>query len=150
MEWSVTSRYHGSKFLDHNNWELRQRRRRRQRELEKSNRFISEKQQLCTCIRLFCTFFSRRCTTATWNFLISRTRFTKYANTTQKFPFPFSKLTDDPFWFNRRNFRRDLTNYMKLNKIVKVWNSANSLLINFKCCFQFVVIQKFCYHGNVT
>ena len=36
---------------------------------------------------------------------------------------------------------------MKLNKIDKVWSSANSL---FKWRFQFVVIQKFSYHGNVT
>ena len=36
---------------------------------------------------------------------------------------------------------------MKLNKIVEDWNNANSL---FKWCFGFVVIQKFCYHGNVT
>ena len=56
----------------------------------KSNRFISAKQQLWTCIRLFYTFLSHRCTTATWNVLISRTRFTKKASTTQKkniFPF---------------------------------------------------------------
>ena len=33
------------------------------------------KQQLCTCITLFCTFLCRRCTTTTWNFLISRARF---------------------------------------------------------------------------
>ena len=32
------------------------------------------KQQLCTCITLFCTFLSRGCTTATWNFLISCAR----------------------------------------------------------------------------
>ena len=44
----------------------------------KSNKFILVKQQLCTCIALFCTFFSHRCTTsAAWNFLISRARFTE-------------------------------------------------------------------------
>ena len=36
---------------------------------------------------------------------------------------------------------------MKLNKIDEVWTNANSL---FKWRFWFVVIQKFCYHGNVT
>ena len=36
---------------------------------------------------------------------------------------------------------------MKLNKIDEVWNSANSI---FKLLFWFVVVQKFCYHGNVT
>ena len=36
---------------------------------------------------------------------------------------------------------------MKLNKIDEVLNSVNSL---FKWRFRFVLIQKFCYHGNVT
>ena len=56
-----------------NNRELTQRRRRRrQRERQRSNRFRQAKQQLCTCITLFCTFLCRRCTTTTWNCLISR------------------------------------------------------------------------------
>ena len=54
-----------AKFLDHNNRELKQRIRRRQRERQKSKWFILAKQQLCTCITLFCIFLSRRCTTAT-------------------------------------------------------------------------------------
>ena len=32
---------------------------------KKSNRFLLTKQQLCTCITLFCTFLCRRCTPAT-------------------------------------------------------------------------------------
>ena len=52
--------------------EFTQRRRRPQRERHKSNRFTQGKQQLCTCITLFCTFLCRRCTTATWNCLFSR------------------------------------------------------------------------------
>ena len=36
---------------------------------------------------------------------------------------------------------------MKLNKIDEVWNSANPL---FKWRFGFDVVQKFCYHRNVT
>ena len=56
--------------------ELRQRRRRR--EGQKSYRFILAKQQLCTCITLFCTFLCRRCTTTTWKCLISR--FVRYGN----------------------------------------------------------------------
>ena len=40
-----------AKFLDHNNIELKQ---RRQRERQKSNRFIMAKQQLCTCITVCC------------------------------------------------------------------------------------------------
>ena len=59
---------------------------------------------LCTCIMLFCTFFSHRCKTATWTFLISHARFTEWVNTTQKVSFPFSKLGYGPFGFNPENF----------------------------------------------
>ena len=52
--------------------ELKIRRRRRQRKQQKSNRFSLAKQQLCTCITLFCTFLCRRCTTTTWKCPISR------------------------------------------------------------------------------
>ena len=37
----------------------------------KSKEFGLAKQQFCTCITLFCTFPCRRCTTTTWNLLIS-------------------------------------------------------------------------------
>ena len=37
---------------------------RRQREQQKSSRFRSAKQQLCTCITLFCTFLCRHYTTS--------------------------------------------------------------------------------------
>ena len=47
----------------------------------KSLRFLLAKQQLCTCITLFCIFLSRRCTTATWNLLISRTGLKEDVNT---------------------------------------------------------------------
>ena len=36
---------------------------------KKNNSFRLAKNQLCTCITLFCTFLSHCCTTATWNFL---------------------------------------------------------------------------------
>ena len=136
-----------AKILDHNNGELKQGRRRQQRERRKTNRFILAKQQLCTCITLFCTILSGRCTIATWNFLISRTRSMELVNTAQNFSFSFSKLRYGPFGFNPRESRQHLTNWMKLNKIDEVWNSANSFS---KCRFWFVVIQKFCYRGNVT
>ena len=38
--------------------ELKQRRRRRQRERQKGNKFRLAKQQLCTCLTLFCTFLN--------------------------------------------------------------------------------------------
>ena len=88
----------------------------------------------------FCTFLSRRCTTATWNFLISRTRFMQLVNTEQKFSFSFSKLRYGAFGFNPRELRQHLTNWMKMNKIDEVWNYANSLS---KWRFWFVVIHKF-------
>ena len=47
-------------------------RRRRQRDRDKSSRFRLARQQLGTCIMLFCTFVSRHCTTTTWKCLISR------------------------------------------------------------------------------
>ena len=61
--------------------EFTQRRRLPQQERQKSNRFRQAKQQLCTCITLFCTFLCLRCTTATWNCLkiLSRTE-TKDSN----------------------------------------------------------------------
>ena len=40
-----------------NMWELKQRRQQTQWERKKRNRFRLTKQQLCTCITLFCTFF---------------------------------------------------------------------------------------------
>ena len=73
-----------AKFRDHNNRELKQRIGRRQRERQKSKWFILAKQTLCTCITPFCTFLSRRYTTATWNFLISCARFMEWVNTTVK------------------------------------------------------------------
>ena len=45
--------------------------RRQQWEPQKSKRFILAKQQLCTCITVFCTFLSRRCLTTAWKCLIS-------------------------------------------------------------------------------
>ena len=57
-------------FLNQTNREPKQRRRRAQRERQKVVGL-----QLCTCITPFCTFLSRRRTTATWHFLISRARF---------------------------------------------------------------------------
>ena len=47
-----------AKFLDHNNKEFKQRRRRRQREQLKSNKFILAKQQLYTASRFFVHFLA--------------------------------------------------------------------------------------------
>ena len=64
---SVTSRYHGSKILDHNNREL--------------------KQQTFLMQHAFLYISWLRYTTATWNFLTSRACFMECVNTTQIFFF---------------------------------------------------------------
>ena len=86
----------------------RQRRRRLQRQLEqqKSNRFIVAKHQLCTCIKLFCTFLCRHCTTTTWKSLISR--FVKEGNTRQQLYFSFPEL-----WYSSLEFSS--------KKIANIW-----------------------------
>ena len=90
------------------NREFTQRRRRRQREWPKSNRFRQAKQQLCTCITLFFTFLCRRCTTTTWNCLISR--FVEDGNTRQQLSFSFPKLWYSPLEFNSKKICQHLTN----------------------------------------
>ena len=143
----VTSCCYGSKNSGSQQWWAKARTTAATTRAAKTNKFILAKQKLYTCITLFCTFLSSRCTIATWNFLISCACSMELVNTAQKFSLSFSKLWYGPFGFNPREFRQHLTNWMKLNKIDEVWNSANSLS---KWRFWFVVIQKFCYRGNVT
>ena len=78
--------------------ELKQRRRWRQQERQKSKRSRLTKQQLCTCITLFCTFLCRRCTTTTWKCLISR--FVEDGNTGQQLSFSFVELWYSPSELN--------------------------------------------------
>ena len=78
----------------------KQRRRRRQRERQKSNRFRLAKQQLCTCITLFCTLLCRHYMTATWKCFISR--FVEDVNTRQRLLFLFLELWYCVLEFNSR------------------------------------------------
>ena len=78
--------------------EFTQRRRRRHRERQKSNKFRQAKQQLCTCITRFCTFLCRRCKTTTWNCLISF--FVEDGNKRQQLSFSFPDLWCSPLEFN--------------------------------------------------
>ena len=57
----------------------------------KNNVYVN-KQQLCTCIKLFCTVLCRRCTTTTRNFLISRARFIEHSEHNTKIVAFVSKL----------------------------------------------------------
>ena len=64
----------------------------------KWKRFGQGKQQLCTCITLFCTFLSCRCTTTTWKCIISR--FVEDGNTGQQLSFSFLELWHSPSELN--------------------------------------------------
>ena len=55
----------------------------------KSKEFGLAKQQFCTCITLFCTFHCRRCTTTTWNLLISHLNYGRREHKTTVFFFFF-------------------------------------------------------------
>ena len=86
-----------------------------EKERQKSNRFLLTKQQICTCIMPFCSFLCRRCTAATWKFLISHARFMESVNTTQKLSFSFSKLNtvlSDSTWENFTNICQMKWNWM--------------------------------------
>ena len=84
-----------------------QQERRRERERQKSNSFRLVKQKLCTCITLFCTFFSRRSTTTTWKCLILC--FVENGNPIQQLPISFPELWYSPLEFNSKKFQH-LTN----------------------------------------
>ena len=92
---------------------------------KKSSRFRLTKQQLCTCITLFCTFPCRRCSTTTWNCLISR--FVEDVNTTQRPSFSFHELWYSPLESNSSQIRQHLTNWTRWNKRDRAWRSANTL-----------------------
>ena len=110
-----------------NIWELTHR-RRRQRVQQKSIRVRLAKQQLCTCITLFCPFLRRRCTTTKWKCLISR--FVEGVNEDNDFPaFSFPEEGNTVFL----SICQHLTIWASWSKHDKVWSSANS---PFKCHFR--------------
>ena len=77
-----------AKFLDHNNRELKQGRRRRQRERQKRNMFILAKQQLCTYITFFLVHFSAVVARQRHEkSLFHGTRLMEYVNTRNNFLF---------------------------------------------------------------
>ena len=90
----------------------------------KWKRFRLAKQQLCTCITLFCTFLSRSCTTTTWKCLISR--FVEDGNTGQQLSFSFLELWHSPSELNCQKIANICTNWTRWNKRDQVWGSTNS------------------------
>ena len=110
--------------MDISELKQRWRRRRQQREGEKSKRFRFAKQQLCACITLFCTILGRRWTTTTWKCLISR--FVEDVNSRRLF-FCFPELWYSLLEFNSRKICQHLMNLTRWNKRDKVWSSATLL-----------------------
>ena len=82
---------------------------------ENGKKAIGTKQQLCTCITLFCTFLCRRRTTTRWKCLISRW------NKRPQLPFSFPELWCSP------QLQKKLPTFNELNEMDKVWGSANSI-----------------------
>ena len=98
--------------------DLKQRRRRRQRELQKNNilglDWPKKKKQICTCVTLFCTLLCRHCSTTTWKFLISR--FVEDVNNGQRLSFSFPELWYSLLQFNSRKKNcQHLTNWTRWN-----------------------------------
>ena len=85
-------------------------------------RFRLAKQQLYTCITLFCTFLCRHCTTTTWKCLISRSA--EIVNTRKQLYFSFPELSYSLLEFNSAKNCQHLTNWTRWNKRGKVWSSA--------------------------
>ena len=82
--------------------------RRRQQERQESNRYRQTKQQLCTCITVFCTLLCRRCTSTTLNCLISR--FFEDRTKRKQLSFSFPGLWCSPLESNFKNVCQHLTN----------------------------------------
>ena len=123
-----------AKFVDHNNMELKQLWQWKQRERQKSNRFILANQQLCMCITLFCTFLSRSSTIPNFTRLLHGA-----GEHDTKLPLPFSKLWYGPFRFNPRKFCKHL-HKLKLNKIHEFLK---------QCEFTFKVTFSVCCHSEI-
>ena len=115
----------------------RRRRRRRQRERQKRNRYTVAKQQLCTCITLFCTFVCRHCTTTTWK---SSKFYVFWRMWTQESDFlsPFLNF-HTVFWNSSPGKNCQIANRTRCNKRDKVWSNSNPLLSDVSVAVAIVV-----------
>ena len=142
---SVERRNVIAKFLDDNNRaEVKQRRRRHSNENGKKKNldgFRLAKQQLCVCITLFLYISSLHyCDMKLPNFTLPLYGVREH-NT--KLSFSFS---DTVFRIKSRKFCQHLTNKWNWIRSMKFGTVRTYFLSEFR----FVVIQTFCYHGNVT
>ena len=100
-------------FYREGNMELKQRRRRQQRERQKSIGFISKTTTL-HMHQAFCIYHCRHCTTTKWKRLISR--FVGDGHTRQPRSFSFPVLWNNPLEFNSRIICQHLTNCTRWSK----------------------------------
>ena len=105
---SVTSRYHGSKISASQHRELKQRRRRQQREPGKTQQVYIRKTTTLHHVFLYVSLLSLHdCDVKLPNFTHPLYEVGEH---NAKFSFSFSKLRYGPFGFNPRKFRQHLTN----------------------------------------
>ena len=83
---------------------------------------LLRKQQLCTCITLFCTFLYRLCTTTKWKCLIAS--FMEDVNKRRRISFSLSKLECGPQEINPREIRLHLQFSANWNKRNSVWKTG--------------------------
>ena len=104
----------------------------------KNNVFRLAKQQLCSCIMLFCTFICHCCMITMWKCLNSR--FVENVNTRRWLSFSFPELWYSLLEFNSTKICQHLMSWMSWNKCDKVWSRVNSFFkwrfhsLRCRCC----------------
>ena len=93
----------------------------------KNNRFRLAKQQLCSCITLFCTFLCRSCTTTTWKCLLSRFVEDREHKKRKFFLLSWTSMQSFRIQLQKKIQCQRLTNWTEWNKRDKVWCSLTSL-----------------------
>ena len=121
---SSTMQMSAKESIQYNNRKLKRWQWQRQQEREKNNVFRLAKQQLCSCIMLFCWFICRCCMITMWKSLNSR--FVENVNTRRWLSFSFPELWYSLLEFNSRKICQHLKNWMSWNKCDKVWSRVNS------------------------
>ena len=118
----------------HNSWrlfklghrELKPRRRGRQQERQKSNRFRLAKNNFARASRFFVDFFA--VTVRVWRETSCPNFYVFWRTWTQdRLSSYFPELWFSPLELNSRNVCQHLTNWTRWNKCGKLWSSANSL-----------------------
>ena len=137
-----------AKCLDHNKTEFRH----STRATATRTVYISKTTTLHVHQAFFAHFkYSHRCTTATWNFLISRAGFNLRSRWTERKKFHFLFLNSDRVLSD--SIQKISPTFDKLNEIEYIRSMKfetvriYSLSELWVCC---IVIQKFCCYGSVT